>query len=248
MIHDRAFQTPPPGRDSVDAEEQRAWVAFYKRVGHDAALAAEVLGQLDGDAEMKRRHLALYLSCRQSVRLHKARQVRNKRIGHWLRLLVRTTLLQPVAVATAAVRGVVKGSRDLLVELIATATATASNAEASKRSTRISRAAEEPATPQVRKLLKDAEFADAHSRFQQQDGVPVATGPGQQPDSADQGAVSSVRPVAGSRRAARSCARAVNQTSSCGVRARPAEAPAINRVTSRSISQRRKRVSSERSQ
>jgi len=78
---DRSFQSPSPRRSTIDIEEQRAWVGFYKRVGRDVALAAEVMAQLDGDAEMKRRHLALYLSCKQSIRVHKARQARDKRIG-----------------------------------------------------------------------------------------------------------------------------------------------------------------------
>ncbi len=92
---DRSFQSPSPRRSTIDIEEQRAWVGFYRRVGRDVALAAEVMAQLDGDAEMKRRHLALYLSCKQSLRVHKARQARDKRIGQWLRLLVQWTLQRP---------------------------------------------------------------------------------------------------------------------------------------------------------
>ncbi len=94
---DRSFQSPSPRRSTIDIEEQRAWVGFYRRVGRDVALAAEVMAQLDGDAEMKRRHLALYLSCKQSLRVHKARQARDKRIGQWLRVLVQWTLQRPAA-------------------------------------------------------------------------------------------------------------------------------------------------------
>ena len=59
MVPDRPFQNHLPRRGTVDVEEQRAWIDFYKQVGRDPALAAEVMAQLDGDAEMKRRHLAL---------------------------------------------------------------------------------------------------------------------------------------------------------------------------------------------
>lgn len=72
-------------RASIEHEEERAWVAFYQRVGSDVALAAEVLAQLDGDPEMKRSHLALYLCCKESLRSHKARQARNKQIGQFVR-------------------------------------------------------------------------------------------------------------------------------------------------------------------
>jgi hypothetical protein len=48
---------PKPRRISVATEEERAWISFYQRVGHDAALALEVLAQLDADVEMKRMHL-----------------------------------------------------------------------------------------------------------------------------------------------------------------------------------------------
>ena len=34
-------------RGTIDIEEQRAWVGFYRRVGRDVALAAEVMAQLD---------------------------------------------------------------------------------------------------------------------------------------------------------------------------------------------------------
>lgn len=42
----------PPRRISVATEEERAWISFYRRVGHDSTLADEVLAQLDADAEM----------------------------------------------------------------------------------------------------------------------------------------------------------------------------------------------------
>ena len=82
-----SLEKPPPRtkRSSIEHEEERAWVSFYKRVGHDLALATEVLAQLDSDPDMKRAHLALYLGCKESLRTHKARQARNKRIGMFVR-------------------------------------------------------------------------------------------------------------------------------------------------------------------
>jgi hypothetical protein len=152
---DRSFQSSSPRRSTIDIEEQRAWVSFYRRVGRDVALAAEVMAQLDGDAEMKRRHLALYLSCKQSLRVHKARQVRDKRIGQWLRLLVQWTLQRPAAF----VGGVTQKAYHR--------TADAAARDADSRP--------EPAAAQVRQLLGAAEFADAHARFQHQAGMSPAS-------------------------------------------------------------------------
>ena len=74
-----------PKRGAVGMEEERAWVSFYRRAGKDPAIAAEVLAQLDTDPEMKREHLALYLCCRESLRLHQAREARNQRFGGFVR-------------------------------------------------------------------------------------------------------------------------------------------------------------------
>ena len=76
---------PRAKRFGVEFEEERAWVSFYRRVRHDATLATEVLAQLEADPEMKRTHLALVLCCKGSLRGHKARQGRNKRIGQFVR-------------------------------------------------------------------------------------------------------------------------------------------------------------------
>jgi hypothetical protein len=80
----------------VEFEEERAWVAFYARVPHDATVAAEVLLQLEADAELKRDRLALYLCCKESVQSHKARQERNRRIGQAVRLTFRLLVVRPV--------------------------------------------------------------------------------------------------------------------------------------------------------
>jgi len=67
---------PRAKRCGIEFEEERAWVGFYKRVGRDPAIAAEVMAQLEADVDMKRTHLALYLCCKESLRVHKARQAR----------------------------------------------------------------------------------------------------------------------------------------------------------------------------
>ena len=61
-----------PKRSCVEIEESRAWMGFYRRVGQDPVMAAEVMAQLEADPLMKRNHLALYLCCKQSLRTQKA--------------------------------------------------------------------------------------------------------------------------------------------------------------------------------
>lgn len=185
MVPERPFQSHPPRRGSVDLEEQRAWVGCYRRVGRDAALATEVLAQLDGDAEMKRRHLALYLCCKQSLRVHKARQARDRRVALWLRMLVRVTLLRPVVVLGSAVRRAFDRGLGVLAEAVATGhPAPAAPPRRAARSAPA--AAPEGAAAQVRSLLDDAEFADARARFQQQAGMSPVPIPehGEQPREA----------------------------------------------------------------
>ena len=52
-------------RSSVAVEEETVWIAFYRRVT-DPAIALEVIQHLDADADLKRTHSALYLSCRKA--------------------------------------------------------------------------------------------------------------------------------------------------------------------------------------
>src|SRR5574338_572614 len=87
---------PRPRRSGIESEEERAWVGFYQRVGRDPAIATEVMAQLESDPEMKRTHLALYLCCKESLRQHKARQARNKRIGQFVRWLCHGLFVQPL--------------------------------------------------------------------------------------------------------------------------------------------------------
>lgn len=104
---------PRPRRSGIEAEEERAWVEFYQRVRSDAVLATEVLAQLDKDAEMKRSHLALYLSCKESLRREKAREARNKRIGYFVRQLA----YLPVAF-WHGLRALGGSSRDIAIEML----------------------------------------------------------------------------------------------------------------------------------
>lgn len=135
---------PRAKRTSVSSEEERAWVSFYRRVGHDLAIATEVLAQLEADPEMKRAHLALYLCCKESLRLHKARDARNKRIGQFVRQVCHGLLVVPAQ----GLRRALRRSGDLAVECLP---------ETSR----------EPAARQVRKLSREPEFAQAASTFEQ---------------------------------------------------------------------------------
>ena len=72
---------------SVALEEEKAWIAFYRRVA-DPAIAAEVIQYLDADAELKRTHPALYLRCKETLRRNKARLARTKRIRTFMRRML----------------------------------------------------------------------------------------------------------------------------------------------------------------
>ena len=135
---------PRPKRSGVEFEEERAWVSFYRRVRADVAIATEVLAQLEADPESKRAHLALYLCCKESLRMHKVRSARNKRIGLFVRWLCHGAFIVPL-------QGLRRGMRlggDIAVECLP---------EPGK----------EPAVPQVRRLVSDPEFANAAAGFVQ---------------------------------------------------------------------------------
>jgi hypothetical protein len=129
---------PRAKRSGVEFEEERIWVSFYRRVRHDATLAAEVLAQLEADPEMKRAHLALVLCCKESLRADKARQARNKRVGQFVRWLCHGLFAAPLRV--------MRRGADIAVECLP---------ETGK----------EPAVRQVRRLTREAEFANAQSAF-----------------------------------------------------------------------------------
>ena len=101
-------------RTSIELEEEKAWVDFYRRVRQDPLLATEVLNQLESDPIMRRQHMALVLCCKESLRTHKARQTRNKRIGQFVRWLCRGLILRPVPATVNALRS----GRDLAVECL----------------------------------------------------------------------------------------------------------------------------------
>lgn len=148
---------PRPRRSGIESEEEKAWVEFYHRVHKDGALATEVLVQLETDPEMKRRHLALYLSCKETLRREKARQARHKRIGLFVRWLVQK-LVDKLNKPWRTLREVGGTTRDIAIEMLPEAS---SMAPAAPRA--LSAAAEaSPSSPGVntprrsRKVRSDA--------------------------------------------------------------------------------------------
>lgn len=131
-----------PRRSAVATEEELAWVSFYRRAGKDPAIAAEVLAQLDADAEMKREHLALYLCCRESLRLQQAREARNRRIGQFARWLFGVLFFR----TPKATRRALGRARDLAVACLPEAST-------------------EPATAKVQRLTKDPKVRAARAAF-----------------------------------------------------------------------------------
>ena len=75
-------------RSSVALDEETIWVGFYRRVA-DPAVAADVIEHLNADADLKRMHSALYLSCKESLRKAKASVARRKRVRSMLRRVLR---------------------------------------------------------------------------------------------------------------------------------------------------------------
>ena len=94
MFHLPRLRITRPYRTSVALEEERLWVGFYRRVDNPA-IAAEVIQHLDGDADQKRTHPALYLRCKESLRKKKARQARAKRIRSFMRRILGGMLRDP---------------------------------------------------------------------------------------------------------------------------------------------------------
>jgi hypothetical protein len=139
---DKPYPAPrKPKRSAVAIEEDCTWVRFYRQAGN-ADIAAEVLTQLDADAQARHEHLALYLRCRESLRAHKARTQRNKRIGQFVRLGCRVMVAEPLR----ALRRGAAHAIDLLVECLP-------------------EARREPAAAKVRKLRRDQVIEQAHASF-----------------------------------------------------------------------------------
>jgi len=137
-------------RFGVEFEEEKAWVDFYRGVGNPA-IAVEVMNQLESDPEMKRTHLALYLRCKESLRMQKARQARNKRIGQFVRMLSHAVFVVPAI----AIQRLLRHSGDIAVECLP---------EVRK----------DPAVRQVSRLTQEPEFAQAQSAFDSQATTPPA--------------------------------------------------------------------------
>ncbi|MCU7369999.1 hypothetical protein PEC18_03725 [Paucibacter sp. O1-1] len=159
-----------PRRSAIGIEEERAWVSFYRRAGKDPAIAAEVLAQLDADVEMKREHLALYLCCRESLRLQQAREARHQRIGHFVRWL-----LGGLFVRTPKVTGRALGrARDMAVACLPESHAEPAGAQvqriAKNPKVRASRAAFQATAPAGSPPSMGADAADATPRVAQASG------------------------------------------------------------------------------
>ena len=139
---DKLYPAPrKPKRSAVAIEEDRTWIRFYRQAGN-ADIAAEVLTQLDADTQARHEHLALYLRCRESLRAHKARTQRNKRIGQFVRLGCRVIVAEPLRALRRGAAHVI----DLLVECLP-------------------EARREPAAAKVRQLRRDAAIEQAHASF-----------------------------------------------------------------------------------
>ena len=150
-----SLEKPPPRtkRSSIEHEEERAWVSFYKRVGNDLALATEVLAQLDSDPDMKRSHLALYLGCKESLRTYKARQARNKRIGQCVRWFFSGLFTQLFVQWPSAWRRSLRQGGDIVAACLPQTE---------------NDVGKEPAMAKTRQLTQEPSFVTAQADFRQQ--------------------------------------------------------------------------------
>lgn len=146
---------PPraPRRASVAVEEEKAWIAFYRRLG-DPAMAAELIQYLDADPALKQAHPALYLRCKHTVNRNRARQARARRIGQ----SVRRGLTVMVATPLAALQRMLRAGRDIVVECLPDIQA-------------------EPATTHVQRLADKPEFANDRQEFTSQAETGLAATP-----------------------------------------------------------------------
>lgn len=143
--------------------EDFAWEALY-RSAHDSATAAEVVAFLAADAEARRTHLALYLRCRQTVRVTKVRRIRIRRIAALLRRLIQVVIGAPLA----AIGRVLRGGSDVAIERMPRAGSATSS---SRRKA--------AATPRrTRQLAKMAEPAHTVHAFPSGGSGPHSTGNG----------------------------------------------------------------------
>jgi len=143
MSNDKPRSRFPAGSS---AEEKKAWAGFYARVGKDPLLAAEVIAQLDKDAELKRAHLALYMGSKESLRAHQQRQARNQRIAHAIRWVFRGLFAAPAKWLVASLH---RGTEIALASLPEEASG-------------------EPAVDQVKRIARNGSFAAGKAAFDKQ--------------------------------------------------------------------------------
>lgn len=77
-----------PYRHSISREEEKLWIGFYQRIHRDPTLASELLALMKQDAVMRREHLALYLCCRESLRIAQQRQLRDQQMARLVSLVL----------------------------------------------------------------------------------------------------------------------------------------------------------------
>ncbi|WP_136418263.1 hypothetical protein [Herbaspirillum sp. ST 5-3] len=136
-----------PRRPSVALEEEKAWIAFYRRMG-EPSIAAELIQHLEADPDLKRAHPALYLRCKQTLRRNKERQARAQRIGQFVRLFLRVVVANPLW----ALRRALHAGRDIAVECLPETDG-------------------EPAARRVKRLSGKSEFASERKGFASQSGA-----------------------------------------------------------------------------
>ncbi len=128
--------------ESVERQEEKIWVEFYPETRSDVALAAEILAELERDETLRRRHRGLYLRCQRCIRLHECREVRNRRIGRFVRGLLGAIFITfPKATLRALQRG-----RNVAIACLP-------------------ETEEDPAEQQVRRLIESDAYAVADKTF-----------------------------------------------------------------------------------
>ncbi|MGB7990698.1 MAG: hypothetical protein WCF44_14970 [Candidatus Methylophosphatis roskildensis] len=142
--------------------EELAWDALY-RASDDPTAAAEVVEYLDDEPDVRKSHLALYLCCRKTVRVHEARRVRTQRIAATLQMALHLVLIAPLRTVIRTLRG----SGDVAVEMMPQVQATRP----------VVAATSEPAVKRLRKVVKSGNFAQANASVPDPAGAPsVAVG------------------------------------------------------------------------
>lgn len=102
--------THRPYHHGISREEEKLWIGFYQRIHRDPTLANELLALMKHDAVMRREHLALYLCCRESLRIAQQRQLRDQQLAR----LVNLVLLGP----GRALRRLWRRSGDIAVQCL----------------------------------------------------------------------------------------------------------------------------------